>query len=46
MKARAPFAFFWNCILVEQGRTQGEFGVKTPLELDILRKLYYLRKGD
>jgi len=26
----------------QQGRTQGEgFGVKTPLELDILQKLYY-----
>jgi len=30
-----------------QGRTQGGFGVNPPpLELDILRKLYYLRKGD
>jgi len=30
-----------------QGRTQGGgFGVKPPLELDILRKLCYLRKGD
>jgi len=27
-----------------QGRTQGGVGVKTPLELDILQKLYYLRK--
>jgi len=26
-----------------QGRTQGGWG---GLELDILRKLYYLRKGD
>jgi len=25
---------------------QGGFGVKTPLELDFLQKLYYLRKGD
>jgi len=30
---------------VYQGRTQ-RVGVKTPLELDILQKLYYLRKGD
>ena len=29
----------------DQGRTQG-VGVKTPLELDILQKLYCLRKGD
>jgi len=30
-----------------QGRTQGGvLGLKPPLELDILRKLYYLRKGD
>jgi len=30
-----------------QGRTQGEgVGVKTPLQLDILRKVHYLRKGD
>jgi len=28
-----------------QGRTQGGLGLKT-LELDILQKLYYLRKGD
>ena len=30
-----------------QGRTQGSgFGVKPPLELDILQKRYYLHKGD
>jgi len=29
-----------------QGRTQGRLGLKPPLELDILQKLYYLRKGD
>jgi len=29
-----------------QGRTQGGLGVKTPLELDILQNLYYLRKGN
>jgi len=29
----------------DQERTQGG-GVKTPLELDILQKLYYLRKED
>jgi len=29
-----------------QRRTQGGIGVNTLLELDILRKLYYLRKGD
>jgi len=29
-----------------QGRTQGGWLELTPLELDILRKLYYLRKGD
>jgi len=28
-----------------QGRTQG-VGVKSPLTLDILQTLYYLRKGD
>jgi len=29
----------------DQGRTQGGgLGLKPPLELDILRKLYYLRK--
>jgi len=27
-----------------QGRTQGGVGVTPPLELDILQKLYYLRK--
>jgi len=32
---------------LEQGRTQwGGFGVHPPLELDILRKVHYLRKGD
>jgi len=25
---------------------RGEVGVKPPIELDILQKLYYLRKGD
>jgi len=25
---------------------RGGVGVKTPLELDFLQKLYYLRKGD
>jgi len=30
----------------KQGRTQGGVGVKTPLQLDILRKVHYLRKGD
>ena len=34
----------FNSIL--QGRTQGGVGLTPPLELDILRKLYYLRKGD
>jgi len=30
-----------------QGRTQGGVGVNPPpLELDILRKVHYLRKGD
>jgi len=29
-----------------QGRTQRGVGVKIPLELDILRKLCGLRKGD
>jgi len=29
-----------------QGRTQGGVELKTPVELDILQKLYYLRKGD
>jgi len=29
----------------DQGRTHGG-GLKPPLELDVLRKLYYLRKGD
>jgi len=30
-----------------QGRTQGGVGFyPPPFELDILRKLYYLRKGD
>jgi len=33
--------------IIEPGRTQGGgVGVKTPLELDILRKVHYLRKGD
>jgi len=27
-------------------RKGGGLGIKPPLELDILRKLYYLRKGD
>jgi len=31
---------------MNQGRTQGGgLGLKPPLELDILQKLYYLRKG-
>ena len=29
-----------------KGVRKGGFGVKPPLELDILRKLYYLRKRD
>jgi len=30
-----------------QGRTQGGgLGLTPPLELDILQKLYHLRKGD
>jgi len=29
-----------------KGVRKGGVGVKTPLELDILRKLYYLRKRD
>jgi len=30
-----------------QGHMQGGWvGLKTPLELDILQKLYYLRKGN
>jgi len=29
-----------------KGVRKGEFGVKHPLELDILQKFYYLRKGD
>jgi len=34
-------------VIANQGRTQGEgFGVKPPLDLDILQKLYDLRKGD
>jgi len=31
---------------MDQGRTQGGLGLKPPLELDFLQKLYYLRKGD
>jgi len=31
----------------KQGRTQGEeLGLTPPLELDILQKRYYLRRGD
>jgi len=34
-------------VKIHQGRTQGEGLGSTPLlELDILRKLYYLRKGN
>ena len=35
-------------LILTQGRTQGGggLGVNPPHELDILRKLYYLRKGD
>jgi len=29
-----------------QGRTQGGLGLNPSLELDILQKIYYLRKGD
>jgi len=29
-----------------KGVRKGGFGDKPPLELDILQKLYYLRKGD
>jgi len=30
-----------------QGRTQGgALGLKPPLQLDIIRKVHYLRKGD
>jgi len=29
-----------------KGVRKGGFGVKPPLELDILRRLYYLHKGD
>ena len=32
--------------ILDQGRTKGGFGVKLSLELDILQKLCYLRKGD
>jgi len=31
---------------VAKGVRKGGLGLKKPLELDILRKLYYLRKGD
>jgi len=33
-------------VLAMQGRMQGGVGVKKTLELDILQKLCYLRKGD
>jgi len=31
---------------VYKGVHKGGLGLKPPLELDILQKLYYLRKGD
>jgi len=34
----------YGCKSSSQGRTQGGVGVTPPLELDILQKLYYLRK--
>jgi len=38
--------FNWFIVSYDQGRTQGGVGVgvNTPLELDILQKLYFLRK--
>jgi len=33
-------------VMLHQGRTQVGVRVKSPLEFDILRKLYYLRKGN
>jgi len=37
----------WWQNAADQGRTQGGgMGLKPTLELDILQKLYYLRKGD
>jgi len=37
---------FLKKVIHDQGRTQGGVGVTTPLELDVLQELYYLRKGD
>jgi len=37
----------WVCCrapILKGVRKRGDFGVKTPLEFDILQKLYYLRK--
>jgi len=34
----------YGCKSSSQERTQGGVGVTPPLELDILQKLYYLRK--
>jgi len=31
---------------VPRACARGGFGVKPPLQLDILRKVHYLRKGD
>ena len=33
-------------ILLSKGVRKGGLGLKPPLELDILRKVHYLRKGD
>jgi len=38
------YKFTKEQLLFKQGRTQG--GVKKTLEPEILRKRYYLRKGD
>jgi len=34
------------CVWLSRVYARGSFGVKPPLELDILQKLCYLRKGD
>jgi len=47
LKINLKFMYFnWFIVSYDQGRTQGGVGVgvNTPLELDILQKLYFLRK--
>jgi len=44
-RLRISFSSF-RWLKESKGVRKGGFGVKTPLELDFLQKLYYLRKGD